>query len=330
MVPPIAIAVKHQHHRDARSASGTTRGAPTVRPADAVDPGAGGARVLLAGDDPGLSDHARTALKNRSGSSLARSLLRHKVNTVGWNASAVRASPAGQADHHRDHRPGRRGHGRMAEPAPGCQRASTDEAIGRLVDQAQAEGLSLTGPGGLRWRRRPRAASPTFTPSRLCPESSTRPTVSASRRDRSQRVRRGGDHPGAADHLAAARGDRALGEPPARRRRSRGRGGLDRPGRHHGRRCEGGGSTAAVVDFSRYTADRLPWFIAAVLVLSFILLTVVFRSILMPLKAVIMNLLSVGAAYGILVAVFQWGWGPARVSKPCSSSRPTASWLSRH
>jgi RND superfamily putative drug exporter len=70
-----------------------------------------------------------------------------------------------------------------------------------------------------------------------------------------------------------------------------------------------GGATAAVVDFSRYTADRLPWFIGAVLVLSFLLLMVVFRSLLVPLKAVIMNLLSVGAAYGILVAVFQWGWG---------------------
>ncbi len=70
-----------------------------------------------------------------------------------------------------------------------------------------------------------------------------------------------------------------------------------------------GGATAAVVDFSRYTSDRLPWFIAAVLVLSFLLLMVVFRSLLVPLKAVIMNLLSVGAAYGILVAVFQWGWG---------------------
>jgi RND superfamily putative drug exporter len=70
-----------------------------------------------------------------------------------------------------------------------------------------------------------------------------------------------------------------------------------------------GGATAAVVDFSRYTSDRLPWFIGAVLVLSFLLLMVVFRSLLVPLKAVIMNLLSVGAAYGILVAVFQWGWG---------------------
>ncbi|HET6686075.1 MAG TPA: MMPL family transporter, partial [Jiangellaceae bacterium] len=70
-----------------------------------------------------------------------------------------------------------------------------------------------------------------------------------------------------------------------------------------------GGATASVVDFSRYTSERLPWFIGAVLLLSFLLLMVVFRSLLVPLKAVIMNLLSVGAAYGILVAVFQWGWG---------------------
>ena len=46
----------------------------------------------------------------------------------------------------------------------------------------------------------------------------------------------------------------------------------------------------------------------AVLVLSFLLLMVVFRSLLVPLKAVIMNLLSIGAAYGIMVALFQWGW----------------------
>jgi RND superfamily putative drug exporter len=52
----------------------------------------------------------------------------------------------------------------------------------------------------------------------------------------------------------------------------------------------------------------LPLLIGAVLILSFLLLMVVFRSILVPLKAVIMNLLSVGAAYGIIVAIFQWGW----------------------
>ena len=45
-----------------------------------------------------------------------------------------------------------------------------------------------------------------------------------------------------------------------------------------------------------------------VLALSFLLLMVVFRSLLVPLKAVIMNLLSIGAAYGVVVAIFQWGW----------------------
>ena len=56
------------------------------------------------------------------------------------------------------------------------------------------------------------------------------------------------------------------------------------------------------------SASRLPYFFGAVLALSFLLLMVVFRSLLVPLKAVIMNLLSIGAAYGIVVALFQWGW----------------------
>ncbi|MGI9600739.1 MAG: MMPL family transporter [Acidimicrobiales bacterium] len=62
------------------------------------------------------------------------------------------------------------------------------------------------------------------------------------------------------------------------------------------------------IDFSDYLAGRMPVFFAAVLLLSFVLLMVVFRSLLVPLKAVVMNLLSIGAAYGIIVAVFQWGW----------------------
>jgi RND superfamily putative drug exporter len=69
-----------------------------------------------------------------------------------------------------------------------------------------------------------------------------------------------------------------------------------------------GGFTAGGIDFSDYLSQRLPWLIGIVLVLSFILLMAVFRSILVPLKAVLMNLLSVGAAYGVVVAVFQWGW----------------------
>jgi len=69
-----------------------------------------------------------------------------------------------------------------------------------------------------------------------------------------------------------------------------------------------GGFTAGSVDFSDYLAGRLPLLIGVVLVLSFLLLMAVFRSVLVPLKAVLMNLLSVGSAYGIIVAIFQWGW----------------------
>ncbi|HEY4332665.1 MAG TPA: MMPL family transporter, partial [Ilumatobacteraceae bacterium] len=69
-----------------------------------------------------------------------------------------------------------------------------------------------------------------------------------------------------------------------------------------------GGQTASNVDFADKMSQRLPVFIVAVLVLSFLLLMAVFRSVLVPLKAVIMNLLSIGAAYGVMVAVFQWGW----------------------
>jgi len=68
------------------------------------------------------------------------------------------------------------------------------------------------------------------------------------------------------------------------------------------------GTVALNVDFSDYLSGRLPYFFIAVLALSFLLLMVVFRSLLVPLKAVIMNLLSIGAAYGIVVALFQWGW----------------------
>ena len=60
---------------------------------------------------------------------------------------------------------------------------------------------------------------------------------------------------------------------------------------------------------SNYMAERMPIFFGAVLTLSFLLLMVVFRSLLVPLKAVIMNLLSIAAAYGVTVALFQWGWG---------------------
>jgi RND superfamily putative drug exporter len=77
---------------------------------------------------------------------------------------------------------------------------------------------------------------------------------------------------------------------------------------HGGAVAHVGGETASNVDFADLMARRLPYFIGAVLVLSFLLLMAVFRSVLVPLKAVVMNLLSIGAAYGVMVAVFQWGW----------------------
>ena len=69
-----------------------------------------------------------------------------------------------------------------------------------------------------------------------------------------------------------------------------------------------GGVTAAGVDASHYLSQRLPLVIGLVVLLSFLLLMAVFRSIAVPIKAAIMNLLSIGAAYGVIVAVFQWGW----------------------
>jgi RND superfamily putative drug exporter len=69
-----------------------------------------------------------------------------------------------------------------------------------------------------------------------------------------------------------------------------------------------GGVTAAGIDAAHYMTGRLPWVIALVIILALVLLMAVFRSVAIPLNAAIMNLLSIGAAYGVLVAVFQWGW----------------------
>jgi RND superfamily putative drug exporter len=70
-----------------------------------------------------------------------------------------------------------------------------------------------------------------------------------------------------------------------------------------------GGSTAIGIDFSKVLSDKLPLFIGIVVLLSFLLLMAVFRSLVIPAMAAIMNLLSVAAAFGVVVAVFQWGWG---------------------
>ncbi|MFI5713842.1 MMPL family transporter [Kribbella sp. NPDC051620] len=70
-----------------------------------------------------------------------------------------------------------------------------------------------------------------------------------------------------------------------------------------------GGQTASFADVGAKVNDRLPLFVGAVILLSILLLTVVFRSIVVPLKAALMNLLSIGASFGVMVMVFQWGWG---------------------
>ena len=69
-----------------------------------------------------------------------------------------------------------------------------------------------------------------------------------------------------------------------------------------------GGATATSIDLADKLEERMAWFMGFVVALSFLLLMVEFRSVFVPVKAAIMNLLSVGAAYGAVVAVFQWGW----------------------
>lgn len=69
-----------------------------------------------------------------------------------------------------------------------------------------------------------------------------------------------------------------------------------------------GGTTATFVDFAHVISGKLALFIAAIVALSFLVLAAVFRSLVIPLTAAVMNVLSAGAAYGVMVAVFQWGW----------------------
>ncbi|WP_034272069.1 MMPL family transporter [Actinospica robiniae] len=69
------------------------------------------------------------------------------------------------------------------------------------------------------------------------------------------------------------------------------------------------GTTAAQMDFTELIASRLPLIIAVVVALAFLIILCVFRGLLVALKAAVLNLLSIAASYGVVVAVFQWGWG---------------------
>jgi len=86
-----------------------------------------------------------------------------------------------------------------------------------------------------------------------------------------------------------------------------------------------GGATANLAEIGGRVNDRLPVFVAAVLAMSFVLLMLVFRSVVVPLKAVLLNLLSIGAAYGVIVMVFQWGWGGALIG--LESTVPVVSFI---
>ncbi|MGH2849650.1 MAG: MMPL family transporter, partial [Solirubrobacteraceae bacterium] len=76
----------------------------------------------------------------------------------------------------------------------------------------------------------------------------------------------------------------------------------------HGLHVFIGGQTATSEDFANVLSSKLPLFIGLVVLLSFLLLTAVFRSLLIPAMAALMNLLTAGASFGLVTAVFQWGW----------------------
>ena len=78
-------------------------------------------------------------------------------------------------------------------------------------------------------------------------------------------------------------------------------------------------------DFRDYMYGKAPYVFGFVLGLAFLLLLVMFRSVVIPVKSIILNLLSVGAAYGVLVMVFQWGWGVSLLGS--ESSGVVLSWL---
>jgi RND superfamily putative drug exporter len=86
-----------------------------------------------------------------------------------------------------------------------------------------------------------------------------------------------------------------------------------------------GGTTASFIDDSEHTSSRLPWFIVGVLALSFLLLTMAFRSLAVPIKAAVMNLLSIGAAYGVMALAANGGWLGDLVG--IESATPVPAWL---
>ncbi|SCF03395.1 putative drug exporter of the RND superfamily [Micromonospora viridifaciens] len=86
-----------------------------------------------------------------------------------------------------------------------------------------------------------------------------------------------------------------------------------------------GGPNAGAIDFAEDTSSRLPLMITVVIVLSLLLLVVLVRSVTIALQAAAMNLLSIGAAYGVLVAIVQWGWLGSALGFP--TEMPVTTWV---
>ncbi len=86
-----------------------------------------------------------------------------------------------------------------------------------------------------------------------------------------------------------------------------------------------GGPNAGAIDFAEDTSSRLPLMIAVVIALSLVLLIALVRSVTIALQAAVLNLLSIGAAYGVLVAIVQWGWFGAALGFP--TDMPITTWV---
>ncbi|MFU8872807.1 MMPL family transporter [Micromonospora sp. SL4-19] len=86
-----------------------------------------------------------------------------------------------------------------------------------------------------------------------------------------------------------------------------------------------GGVVAAAIDFAELTADRLPLVVVVVVGLSLLLLVMIFRSLLLAMKAGLLNLISIGASFGVLVAVVQWGWLGEVLNFP--TTMPVTAWV---
>jgi RND superfamily putative drug exporter len=82
------------------------------------------------------------------------------------------------------------------------------------------------------------------------------------------------------------------------------------------------GNTAGNVDFTDQITSRMLYLILVVVAIAFVLLTAAFRSVVVAAKAAVLNLLSIGAAYGVIVAIFQWGWGASLVGIPTTLPIP--------